>query len=78
MHEVSSVESLNTSVNIFYQIVKGAKKDEELSDSAGSWIDVRDVAQAHLRAIQVENAGGSRYIISAGMPEVFRFCPDFI
>jgi nucleoside-diphosphate-sugar epimerase len=60
------VESLNTSVNRFYQVIKGDKTDEELSASLGCWVDVRDLAQAHLRAIQVEEAGGSRYIISAG------------
>jgi len=66
IHEVPNVKSLNTSVDNFYQILKGAKKDEELAAGAGCWVDVRDVAQAHLRGIQVEEAAGSRYIISAG------------
>ncbi|PAV17628.1 D-lactaldehyde dehydrogenase [Pyrrhoderma noxium] len=32
----------------------------------GEWIDVRDVALGHVRAIEVEEAGGSRFIISGG------------
>jgi len=64
IHEVPKVESLNTSVNIFYKVLKGDKTDDELAAHAGCWIDVRDLAQAHMRAIQVEEAGGSRYVLS--------------
>jgi len=66
IHEVPKVESLNTSVNIFYQVLKGDKTEEQLAGPGGCWIDVRDLAQAHVRAIQVEEAAGSRYILSAG------------
>jgi len=59
IHEVPNVERLNTSVNNFYQVLNGAKKDEELSGTGGCWIDVRDVAEAHVRAIQIDGAGGS-------------------
>ena len=30
------------------------------------WVDVRDIAEAHVRAMQRPKAGGSRYIIAAG------------
>ena len=30
------------------------------------WVDVRDIAEAHVRALQRPKAGGSRYIIAAG------------
>jgi len=66
IHEVPNVESLNTSVDNFYQVLKGAKTDEQLATSSGCWVDVRDLAEAHVRAIQVEEAGGSRYVLSAG------------
>lgn len=32
----------------------------------GSWVDARDIAQAHIKAIEVPEAGGDRFIISAG------------
>lgn len=30
------------------------------------WVDVRDVALAHVRAIEVEQAGGKRFFVTAG------------
>jgi hypothetical protein len=32
----------------------------------GCWVDVRDLALAHVRALQKEEAGGERIIITAG------------
>jgi len=66
IHDVPSPDKLNTSVNNFLQVLKGAKTDEELAQSAGCWVDVRDVADAHVKAIQVEAASGRRFIASAG------------
>jgi nucleoside-diphosphate-sugar epimerase len=37
-----------------------------------SWVDVRDLAGAHVRALRLEEAGSERIIISAGM------CPTYI
>ena len=31
-----------------------------------SWIDVRDLAHAHVLAVQTPAAGGERFIVSAG------------
>jgi len=33
---------------------------------SGSWVDVRDIAMAHALALEKEDAGGQRVIISAG------------
>ena len=30
------------------------------------WIDVRDLGEAHVRALETEAAGGERIIVSAG------------
>ena len=46
--------------------MKGGKTNEELAQSSGCWVDVRDVAMAHTNAIKVEKAGGRRFIVSAG------------
>lgn len=37
----------------------------------GNWIDVRDVAEAHVRALTTPKAGGERFIIAAGMYHIF-------
>lgn len=35
--------------------------------STGNYVDVRDVAEAHALALEVEAAGGERFITSAGL-----------
>ncbi|GJE86762.1 NAD dependent epimerase/dehydratase family protein [Phanerochaete sordida] len=67
LHEVKNPESLNTSaLEFFNSVVKGDKTKEQLTTISGAWVDVRDVATAHVRALQKEAAGGERIITSAG------------
>ena len=66
LHEISSAEQLNTSNQIFYDsVLSGKKKPEDLEAFQGQWVDVRDVSIAHVKAIEVEGGGGSRFITSA-------------
>ena len=37
----------------------------------GAWVDVQDVAEAHVRALEREAAGGERITASAGECQVF-------
>lgn len=54
-------------MHLFYEAIFTKKKTpEELSGVQGSFVDVRDVARAHVRALEVEGAGGQRIITSAG------------
>ena len=39
-----------------------------------AWIDVRDVAMAHINAIEQEKAGGERFIITSGSFTYQDFC----
>ena len=41
------------------------KSKQKLSESA-SWVDVRDLALAHVLALEKPEAGGERIIISSG------------
>ena len=67
VHEISSPEQLNTSNHIFYEsVLSGKKKPEELEAFQAEWVDVRDVSIAHVKAIEVESAGGNRFITSTG------------
>ena len=66
LHEISSPEGLNTSNHIFYEsVLSGKKRPEELEAFQGEWVDVRDVSYAHVRAIEVPEAGGNRFITSS-------------
>jgi len=67
IHEVSHPDSLNTSVQMLHQKVTAAEvPQEQLTAGAGNFVDVRDVALAHVAGLQKQEAGGNRYITSAG------------
>jgi len=62
IHEVSSLDSLNTSIKFFYEAVLDQQDPEELTAPMGSWVDVRDVATLHVEALLKEEAGGERFL----------------
>ncbi|KAH8826045.1 hypothetical protein DL96DRAFT_1607040 [Flagelloscypha sp. PMI_526] len=70
IHEVTTAGQLNTSAKSWYDHVvrpdSSGKSAEFLTASASSWIDVRDLGVAHTLALEKEEAGGERIIISAG------------
>ncbi|TEB29167.1 NAD(P)-binding protein [Coprinellus micaceus] len=47
-------------------IAAGEKDKEQLGEKNGyAWVDVRDVAEAHVRSLEKEEAGGERIIVSS-------------
>ncbi|KAJ7490816.1 D-lactaldehyde dehydrogenase [Mycena latifolia] len=63
IHAVLSPEALNTSSIWMYNTFT---KPKGPTLPSMSWVDVRDLALAHVRALQTEEAGGERFLISAG------------
>ncbi|THU93560.1 D-lactaldehyde dehydrogenase [Dendrothele bispora CBS 962.96] len=80
LHEVPSIDKLNSSCLFWYNaITKGeavGNASPRVSPSHG-WVDVRDVALAHIRSLEVEEAGGERIILCAG-PLVFQDAIDAV
>ncbi|ORY35474.1 dihydrokaempferol 4-reductase [Naematelia encephala] len=66
IHQVDSPEQLNTSVAGFYAWMSGQKTEADLPMGNQNFVDVRDCALAHVRALEVEDAKGQRFISSAG------------
>ncbi|KAG7448146.1 D-lactaldehyde dehydrogenase [Guyanagaster necrorhizus] len=71
IHDVPSLNALNTSAKLWYNVVAqmdkgGLSSDAILTQPGHGWVDVRDLAEAHVLALEVEAAGGERIIISAG------------
>ncbi|KAI6110832.1 D-lactaldehyde dehydrogenase [Pisolithus croceorrhizus] len=69
IHDVTDASSLRTSMRWFYDNVVDPVKSAEAGNNslvgAGNpWADVRDVAKAHRLALEKEEAGGERIIIS--------------
>jgi len=66
LQETAAKDTLNFSSNLIYQAVTNPKPESELYAYAGNWVDVRDVALAHVLSLQKEEAGGERFIVGAG------------
>jgi len=65
LHEVDKPEHLNTSsLRLFNLFFKPVFSEQELL-SGMSWVDVRDVAEAHVVALEKEAAGDERILISS-------------
>ncbi|KAF8526820.1 hypothetical protein JB92DRAFT_3108057 [Gautieria morchelliformis] len=64
IHDIPNASSLNTSLLEIYAMIKGQK--DIASTPGGNWVDVRDVATAHVNAIVTEAAGGERFIVASG------------
>lgn len=66
-HLVSGdLDSLNTSNLRILDMIQGKMKDKLDPTGFYSWVDVRDVATAHIRALEVPNASGNRFLLLAG------------
>lgn len=62
----SDVDNLNTSNQRIATILTGKAKAELPPTGTFIWTDVRDLALAHVRAMELKEAGGKRFFITAG------------
>ncbi|KAJ5485161.1 Ketoreductase azaE [Penicillium diatomitis] len=63
---LNSLDAINTSNQRMRNIVQGQFKDAIPPTGMWLFVDVRDVALAHVRAIEVAEAGGKRFLVAAG------------
>lgn len=62
-----TIQHVNTS-NLMVWSVVAAGKDQSIPPTKGPcWVDVRDVADAHVNALLVPEAGGGRYMLCQGV-----------
>ena len=62
---VDDLSRLNTSAADFYRLMNGSIKHVPQT-AFFAFVDVRDVAEAHLRAYESEKAAGQRYLTAGG------------
>lgn len=62
IHAVESVDKLNTSSASIYHLMDGSRK-EIGPTHVPFMVDVRDIAEAHLRAYETTEAGGKRFVV---------------
>ncbi|PYI05858.1 NAD(P)-binding protein [Aspergillus sclerotiicarbonarius CBS 121057] len=66
VHYLNSLDSINTSNQRTSNLIQGRFKDGLPPTVTFLWVDVRDVALAHVRTIEVPEAGGQRFFVTAG------------
>jgi nucleoside-diphosphate-sugar epimerase len=64
-HDVT-IESLNESNAQIWRIITSGKEGKVPPTSNFRWVDVRDVATAHVSAISDEVKGNQRFLVSGG------------
>lgn len=65
LQEVKNMDNLNTSNAAFYAIFNGQTK-ELTQPGVWLWVDVRNIAQAHVAAIEKPEAANQRFLVSQG------------
>lgn len=66
VHYLNSLETLNTSNQRVRNLLQGKCKEEIPDTGTFIWVDVRDLALAHVKAIEVPEAASKRFFITAG------------
>ncbi|KAH7380151.1 NADPH-dependent methylglyoxal reductase-like protein GRE2 [Pyrenochaeta sp. MPI-SDFR-AT-0127] len=66
VHALDSLENLNTSNQRILWAAQGKFKDEIPPSGVHLWVDVRDVAEAHVAAFEKPNAANKRFFTTAG------------
>ncbi|RFU33597.1 hypothetical protein B7463_g2762, partial [Scytalidium lignicola] len=66
IHYLNSLSTLNTSNERVRDLITGKFTNEIPDTGTYLWIDVRDLALAHIRAIEVPDAAGKRFFVTAG------------
>ncbi|KAF4332650.1 aldehyde reductase II [Fusarium beomiforme] len=66
IHEVRSLDTIMTSGLLLRDFLLGNYKEEITPSPIGRFTDVRDAAMAHVRAVEVEGAGGKRFLVGSG------------
>jgi len=66
VHYLNDLSALNTSNQRTRNLITGQNKDEIPDTGTFIWVDVRDLALAHVKAIEIPEAANKRFFITAG------------
>ena len=66
VHYFNDLDSINTSNQRTLNMIKGKMKDEIAATGVFIWVDVRDVADAHVLAIEKPDAANKRFFCTQG------------
>ena len=66
VHYLNSLDALNTSNQRLRDSIQGKYKDKYPPGGPYVWVDVRDLALLHVKAMEAESAANKRFFITAG------------
>ena len=66
IHNLQSLDALNTSNQRIRDIMTGKAKEAIPETGTFIWVDVRDLALAHVKAAELGEAGGKMFFLTAG------------
>jgi nucleoside-diphosphate-sugar epimerase len=66
VHYLNSLDAINTSNARIRDIMQGKMKNTLAPTGTFIWVDVRDVAMAHVKAMELPEAAGKRFFVTAG------------
>lgn len=66
IHPLDDIAALNTSNQRVRNLIQGKCKEEIPDTGVYLWVDVRDLALAHVRALERGGAQGKRFFVTAG------------
>ena len=66
VHYLNSLEALNTSNQRIRDLITGAAKSKCPPTGNYLWVDVRDLAEAHVLAMEKEETAGRRFFVTKG------------
>ena len=76
VHTVPNVEQLNESNSVLWSVAAGA--DPLPAARVPAWIDARDLAEVHVRALLTPEAGGKRFIPASPEPFSYEYAADIV
>jgi len=66
VHYLNSLEAINTSNARIRDMIQGKMKEKLAPTGTFIWVDVRDLAMAHVKAIELSEAASKRFFVTAG------------
>jgi nucleoside-diphosphate-sugar epimerase len=66
VHYLNSLDAINTSNARMRDLMQGKMKEKLAPTGTFIWVDVRDLAMAHVKAIELPGAIGKRFFVTAG------------
>ncbi|KAF8991953.1 D-lactaldehyde dehydrogenase [Cyathus striatus] len=68
LQDIQTPDAFTSSMKTFYSVVlnPNSQLKESTLRTSSCWVDVRDIAEAHIQALERSEAGGQRFLVNAG------------